>query len=452
MTEAIWNLAEIASKQILSNEPCARFRVISHYDADGISAAAIMCHALLRQGFDVHTTLMRNPFTMGLERLSLETNDFIIFTDMGSGQLSMIESLKAQIIIIDHHQVEYTKIPDRILQINANLCGINGNYEACGATLSYAIAKKLNAKNIDLAAFALAGATGDKQYIGGFRGFNKQILDEAVNKHIITPVTGLKLSEGPLSEALYYSVDPFYANLSGHKDAIEEFLTTLKIDTKMSYQQLSSDERKTLHSMLMLRLVEQGCEPNILDTVIRERYESFYTHGELETFADLLDSCGKGGNRGIGLAMCLGDDEAYASARLLEKTYKQQILDELLNLEKNGVKDAASFRYFYTDHSSLGGVIGGIVTNFFLDKEKPLLSIAKKPDELHVSARGNQYLVDKGLDLGAAMQQAARALNGHGGGHKIAAGATVSTAVEIDFIAQVDEIISSQLQLKKGSP
>jgi RecJ-like exonuclease len=220
----------------------------------------------------------------------------------------------------------------------------------------------------------------------------------------------------------------------------------------MSYQQLSSDERKTLHSMLMLRLVEQGCEPNILDTVIRERYESFYTHGELETFADLLDSCGKGGNRGIGLAMCLGDDEAYASARLLEKTYKQQILDELLNLEKNGVKDAASFRYFYTDHSSLGGVIGGTVTNFLLDKEKPLLSIAKKPDELHVSARGNQYLVDKGLDLGAAMQQAARALNGHGGGHKIAAGATVSTAVEIDFIAQVDEIISSQLQLKKGSP
>jgi len=81
-----------------------------------------------------------------------------------------------------------------------------------------------------------------------------------------------------------------------------------------------------------------------------------------------------------------------------------------------------------------------------------LLSIVKKPDELHVSARGNQYLVDKGLVLGAAMQQAARALNGHGGGHKIAAGATVSSFVEIDFITQVDAIISSQLHLTRGSP
>ena len=85
----------------------------------------------------------------------------------------------------------------------------------------------------------------------------------------------------------------------------------------------------------------------------------------------------------------------------------------------------------------------------FLDKEKPLLSVAKKPDELHVSARGNQYLVDKGLGLGSALQQAAKVFQGHGGGHRIAAGATVSSSIEKDFIKEIDAIISTQLHLKR---
>jgi len=451
MTEDIWKLAEQASQQILSKKPYTRFRVISHYDADGISAAAIMSHALFRAGFDVHTTLMRNPFTKGLERLKEEKNECIIFTDMGSGQLSMIEPLQAEIIIIDHHQVRNKKTPDNILQINANLCGINGNYEACGATLSYAVAKKMNEKNIDLLALALTGATGDKQYIGGFRGYNKQLLDEAIDHNILRPVVGLKLSDEPLLDALYYSIDPFYPNLSGQKDKIQEFLQQLHIDPKKTYHQLNDDERKRLHSLLILRLVEQGCEANILDTVIRERYESPTTHGELESFADLIDSCGKGGHRDIGLSLCLGDTTAYDQALDHEQTYKDQILEELLILEQNGVKETTSFRYFYANHSSLGGVIGGILTNFLLDKEKPLLSIAKKPDELHVSARGNQYLVDKGLDLGSALQQAAKTFDGHGGGHKIAAGATVSADIEKEFIQKVDDIISSQIHALEGS-
>jgi single-stranded-DNA-specific exonuclease len=451
MAEDIWKLAKTAAEKILSNKPHTRFRLISHYDADGISAATIMTHALFREGYDVHTTLMRNPFTKGLERLKEEQNEFIIFTDLGSGQLPMIEPLKAEIIIIDHHQIQTTKTPHNIFQINANLCGINGNYEACGATLSYAVAKKLNENNTDLLTFALAGATGDKQYIGGFRGYNKQLLDEAIENKILTPSVGLKLSDEPLIDSLYYSVDPFYPGLSGQKDRIQVFLEQLSLDPNKSYKQLSNKEKEKLHSMLLLLLVEQGCELNILDTVIRERYESPLTHGELESFADLLDACGKGGHRDIGLALCIGDATAHTQAQEFEKTYKQQLLDELLLLEKNGVEETASFRYFYANHSSLGGVIGGILTNFMLDKEKPLLSIAKKPDELHISGRGNQYLVDKGLDLGAALQQAAKTFNGHGGGHKIAAGATVPASIEKEFIEQVDAIISSQLQPKEES-
>ena len=91
-------------------------------------------------------------------------------------------------------------------------------------------------------------------------------------------------------------------------------------------------------------------------------------------------------------------------------------------------------------------VIGGIATNFIFDKEKPLLSIVKKDDEIHVSCRGNQYLVSKGLDLGLAMNETAKKLDGQGGGHKIAAGATIISEKEEEFLDMVDTIITKQLK------
>jgi RecJ-like exonuclease len=84
--------------------------------------------------------------------------------------------------------------------------------------------------------------------------------------------------------------------------------------------------------------------------------------------------------------------------------------------------------------------------NYIFDKEKPLISLARKNDELHVSSRGNQYLVNNGLDLGSAMKEAATPLNGHGGGHKIAAGATISSEKEEEFLGIVDKIIFQQMK------
>jgi RecJ-like exonuclease len=130
----------------------------------------------------------------------------------------------------------------------------------------------------------------------------------------------------------------------------------------------------------------------------------------------------------------------------LEKEYKQRILDELLRFEKNGAQEKKSFRYFYSNNSSLGGVVGSTASNFILDKEKPLISLVHKNDELHVSCRGNQYLVDGGLDLGFAMREAATRLDGNGGGHKIAAGATINIEKEEEFLEIVDGIIVKQLK------
>jgi RecJ-like exonuclease len=446
MTDDLTKICKKAAELILSYPKDTRVRIISHYDADGISAAGIICIALYRAGYNFHASLMRNPFDKGLERVSKEDNELIIFSDMGSGQIETIEKMKAKSIIIDHHQILKEKTSKDVLQINANLCGINGNYEACGATLAFTLAKAIDKKNEDLISLAIAGATGDKQYIGGIRGFNKKILNESLKKGLLKDRIGVKLYGDSLVEALFYSVDPYYSGISGNKKEINKILKELKLENNARIETLSDENIKRLHSVLMLRLIKKGCEKNILDTVIRPRYISDILNSELERFADLLDACGKGGNRGLGLSICMGDNEAFDEALKLEKDYKQRILDELIRLENEGFKEKNSIRFFYSNDSSLGGVIGGIANNFILDKEKPLFSLVKKDDEIHVSCRGTQYLVSRGLDLGIAMKEASNKLGGLGGGHAIASGATIDSSKEEEFLNLVDEVIGKQLK------
>lgn len=448
MNTDLQKLCEKASTIILSTPKNSRIRVVSHYDADGITAAAIICKALYRAGYNFHATLMRNPFDKGLQRISTEENELIIFTDMGSGQLEYIENMKVKSIIIDHHQLVKKETKKHVLQINANQHGIDGNYEASGASLSYLVAKSIDKKNIDLSPLALVGITGDKQYIGGIRGFNKIILDEALENKFVEEKTGIKLYGGTLFDSLYYSIDPYYSGVSGNKNGVSNFIKKLGLERETKITDIDAKTMRKINSYLMYILIRKGCEKNILDTVIRKRYwMSSFFNCELERFADLLDACGKGGNRGLGLSVCFGDKKAYDKATAFEKEYKQKILGELISLELEGAKEKNSFRYFYSHDSSLGGVVCGIATNFIFDNKKPLISIVKNKDELHVSCRGNQYLVENGLDLGMAMKKAAIQLGGHGGGHKIAAGATLNSDKEEEFLNAVDEIISKQLKV-----
>ena len=446
MNNNLTKLCKKAAEIIHSYPKETRIRVISHYDADGISAASIICKALYRAGYDFHATLMRNPFDKGLERVSKEDNKLVIYSDMGSGQIETIEKMDFKSIIIDHHQPLKKKTKDNVLQINCNHFDINGNYEACGSTLSYCFAKELDKENSDLVSLAIVGATGDKQYIGGFRGLNKEIIDEAVKNKIVDEKTGIKLPGENIYESLFYSIDPYYSGISGNKKNIEDLLDKLKIKKEDSFEKLNPNQIKKLNSYLMLTLIKNGCEKNILDTIIRKRYYTKIFDFESERFADLLDSCGKSGNRGIGFSVALGDKKSLDDAINIEKEYKEKILNELLRLEKEGFKEKNGFRYFYTENSSIGGVIGGIATNFMLDIKKPLISIVRKNSEIHVSCRGNQDLVKRGLDLGVAMKKASEKLGGHGGGHAIASGATIDSDKEKDFLEFVDNIIVNQIK------
>jgi single-stranded-DNA-specific exonuclease len=450
MIEDITEACKSAVVMLRSVPASSRIRIVSHYDADGISAAGILCTAVYRAGYEFHATLMRNPFTKGFDRLKNEHNELIVFSDMGSGQIETIEQLGCKAIILDHHQYLTTNTSKNIVQINSNMFGVDGNYDASGATLSYMFATTLDPANEDLAALALAGATGDKQFIGGVRGLNKQILEAALQKGFLTEKTGIKLYGDTLADALFFSADPYYPGLSGNRDAVETVLEKLNIEKSTSVKDVPHETMMRVHSLLLFRLIKAGCQQNILELTIRKRYTGS-AGWELERFADLLDACGKNGYRSLGLSLCLGDGDVWKEALAVEKDYKQKILDGLQLLEHGGIHETAAMRYFYSDNSSLGGVIAGIAMNYVLDEKKPLFSLSRKEtdDEVHVSCRGNQRLVAQGLDLGSAMKTVAAGLGGFGGGHKIAAGATIAFDKEKEFLEKVDMILVQQM---RGAP
>ncbi|MFQ5998069.1 MAG: DHH family phosphoesterase, partial [Candidatus Bathyarchaeia archaeon] len=61
--------------------------------------------------------------------------------------------------------------------------------------------------------------------------------------------------------------------------------------------------------------------------------------------------------------------------------------------------------------------------------------------ELKISARVHENLVGMGLHMGQVMQNAAEQTNGRGGGHNVAAGATIPVSMLNEFTQKVNQLV-----------
>ena len=68
-------------------------RVISHLDADGITAAAILTKALQREERKFSLSILKHLNKQDLEEINKEDYKTIIFCDMGSGYLRLISEI-----------------------------------------------------------------------------------------------------------------------------------------------------------------------------------------------------------------------------------------------------------------------------------------------------------------------------------------------------------------------
>lgn len=426
MLDAISQMAKPAVDRILQQK---FVRVVSHHDADGITACGIICMALQRRQIPFHATIVPN-LDVSIENV-LDQSSLVIFCDMGSGQSDIVNKYDA--IILDHHVPHGNH---KNLQVNPHLIGIDGGSEMSASGVAYAVARVMG-DNTDLAGLAISGAVGDKQKM---TGPNKDILNEAINNGVITVQKSLKLGMGPLDKVLEYSIDPYF-EFSGKQADTAKFLSNLGLSGNI--EDLSQEDRKKLGSALSVLLLKKS-PPDTIDSLFGDVYLlNKELIRDVYDFTNTVNSCGKMGFPGLGLSVCLRNKTALLGAENKRFEYSRQILDALHDAITR-VKDLGSIRYIDICCSDVTGAIASTVIRYVMP-DKPLIVLNSEDGKVKISARGTSLLIKQGLDLSEALRSGAASVGGSGGGHKIASGAAIPQGSQAEFLDHLNTIIGGQI-------
>ena len=460
MKKGFWSYIKKFSERLAKEE---ELFVVSHHDADGITACAITVDLLRKLGKEVEFMILKQLDSNNVRQL-LDIDKTMVFTDMGSGHLSLLrENGIEDFYIIDHHppESEYER------QINPHFYGYDGGIDVSGAGMAYFVARSLGHQ--ENAHLALVGAVGDMQDCKGkLKSLNRIILEDGIKQGTLKVRNDLRLfgrQSRPLTQMLTYASDPFLPGLTGKKDNCMAFLQNLGIDLKRengewkTYIDLTLEERKKLATALYIHLLDCNVPEFIIQGMIGEVYTLLKERKGTELrdgkeFATLLNACGRQNESEIGVRVCLGDrGEYWTRARGILQKHRRMLREGIECLEEVGTKSMEKFNYFDSEgliSENIIGVVAGMAYGAgIIPPNKPILAFADDGDDpefLKVSARANWGLIRRGIHLGNTMRECSRAVGGDGGGHDIAAGARVPREKRDEFLRCVDKIFNKQLR------
>ncbi|MBX8643313.1 MAG: DHH family phosphoesterase [Thermoplasmata archaeon] len=439
------------AKKLLLDKRHSVVRVVSHYDSDGVSSAAVLSVMLKRLGCPFHLSLSRSLDSILIGKLRKEGSGLHIFSDMGSAQIPLIRELEGDVIVLDHHKAEADDAADgKIVHVNASLFGANGTTDVSGSTTSFIMAQNVDERNWDCAPQALAGALGDMQHLGGFRGINAQILKKAIELGFINERRMLAVQGKNLLETVNHTPEPYFAGFTGRADLFLGRFRDTGIEMEKPYSEYDADDLRMVASILTTLLASNGCEYENVEQIISTQYFDSNTGMSISEISSLANACGRTENYSAGISMELGDAAAQEKARELRVDYNRRIISRLMELEK-GIEQMSSIQHFSTDDSSLAGALCGLYMSFIGRKDKPTLAYSLAGNDYKISARGTRRLVEAGLDLAESLSVSASRFGGQGGGHVVASGATVPKDNLKGFLESVNDITSKQLEKAAAS-
>jgi len=412
-------------------------RIISHNDADGITAAGIMSLALSRSDIPFQTTIVSHLGQDIIDKVNARMNggdEAVLFCDMGSGQPELVNQVKDDVLIIDHHQIVGDH--ESHIQINPHNADIDGSNMLSASGTAFFVACEMG-DNIDLAGLALTGAIGDKQKMEGPNG---DILSEAKKAGVVSIRTGLKVPDGSVEEVLLTLTEP-YIDTAGDKAATKKFVDELGISGPI--QNMNAEDLTKLASAIALKIAARS-EPLAVQSMVGD---VLILNNEvvpnIHTFEWMINCCGKMDVPAIGLSLCLRDNSMLDEAARLSSGYQQSLVENIRSAQTL-IKEMNHIRYIALEDFTGTGLIASTLIRYVCP-DKPLITLNKVEDMIRVSARGTPRLVQKGLDLAAAMREASSIVGGQGGGHNIASGAGIPPGTEETFLKSVDSITGGQI-------
>lgn len=424
-----------------------RWRVVYHYDGDGVAAASALLRAFARLGYPAQATPLFGVERDRIARLLRSSPGPVLITDTGASWLDLLAGHPHPVIVLDHHRyVPPAGTPDHLALVNPLDWEVDGMNELSAATLCWLFTIFLDPANWDNAPWGLSGAIHDRQHIGGFRGLNAVLVEEAARRSLLERRQGLPLFGPTVSDALAGSVDPFVRGLSGHPDASRAFLGELGIDPSRPPAKLSGEEAGRLARAIRERLEKDSVLPEFVGLADGERW-FVPGHGlDAEEISNLQNATGRAGIPGVGVAYALGDPTAAERARAAEEAWRTGILRGLRRLEEEGVHSLRYLKWFESPEMPLAGTQAGLAMSYLLPPEVPVFVFTDAGAEpTKVSSRGLVRQVDRGLDLASVCRVAASEVGGEGGGHRVASGATIPPGTRDRFLAAADRELARQL-------
>ncbi|MFH1402887.1 MAG: DHH family phosphoesterase [Candidatus Altiarchaeota archaeon] len=462
MSDEFWGDIQEFSKRVVAQDD---YFVVGHHDADGISSCAITVSLLRSLGKDVAFKCIKQLDSTTVKHIEPHKEKCIVFTDFGSGHLSLIEEHGIEdCYIIDHHPPE--REDER--QINPHFYGYDGGIDVSGAGMAYLVSRALG--KTDTAHIAVVGAVGDMQDSRGrLFSLNRLILDDAVGQGLLHVEHDIRLfgrQSRTIAQMLAYSSEPVLPGLSGNPQASAQFLQSKGIEVKnpdgswRSYVELGPEEREKLLESLYIHLLESNTPEFIIQGMVGEVYtlvkEEFKSElRDAKEFATVLNACGRQEQPELGVEVCLGDRGVkWSKAQGMLEKHRSMLRKGIEFLKDNGVTELDNLYYFNAGDAikeSLVGVVAGMAYGAGVSgmtADKPILGFAVDRDDgtrLKVSARANWGLVRRGIHLGKAMRDCSKEFDGEGGGHDIAAGARIPGEKLVEFLDSVNKAFGGQV-------
>ena len=441
-------------------------KIVSHLDTDGICAASILIKALSRLNISYSISILPQLDTSSLYSISQESHNCFIFTDLGSGQLSLIDKFlhTKKVLILDHHEPEKYTPSKNIFHLNPHLDGINGSTEISGSGVVFFFAKELDKKNSRLAHLAVIGAIGDNQEnkSKGFSGINSTILDFALKSKAIVVEKGLNFfgqQTKPLHKLLEYSTDYIIPGITGSESNAIQFLNDIGISPKeknkwKKINDLTENEKTRLVDAIMLKRHSEENPEDIIGNNYILQNEKKGPLRDAREFSTLLNACGRMGKASFGIGSCLGDEKSKKKAIKTLEEYKREIINAISWLKDSMSSNSDEIIYNksikmllinagFNIPATIIGTITSILSmssDFGIEENTYIISMARTDNKkTKVSTR---FYGKSHESLKKIMDFCITGIDGQAGGHENAAGAIIPFEKEGQFIKNAKTMLT----------
>lgn len=417
-------------------------RIISHYDTDGITSAAIITKTLRRLDKRFSLRIIKGIDKKILnEELKRNSREILLFVDLASNSLDSFQNLENPIFILDHHEIDKEKITDKIKIINPHLFD---EEEVCGAGICYLFSRAISEKNKDLSSLAIIGMIGDRHETK-INKIYQQILNDTEGLEIKKSLLIFSATR-PLRKSLEYSTNFYIPGITGSSQGVAELLRENQISSEKTLYELTEEEISRLVTSILIRMASQGEKAEIIGNIYIMKF--FNRKEDVRELSVLVNACSRLGHPEIALSFCLQHEKSKEQAQEIYIQYKQELIDGLKNANKIEKITGNGFTILNAKNSIKDTIIGTItsIMSSSLDYKEGtvLIGMAYNEDKIKVSAR---IAGRKGKNLKEVLERTISINNmtAEVGGHQMAAGCLIRREDEQVFLDELRRTLELEI-------